>query len=183
MKKWFAGLLLLWPAFVTAAIEDDPVEVNASRENGRVTVTARFLVPVSRELAWGVLTDYEKMPVFLPNLSESKVVQKTGSVLRIQQKGTVPFVLFSINYVSMRDVELLPDFEIRSNSVDGNTGQIHSVSKLLSVNSQTEYKLSTDWTPTSQIIAVLGTGTLRDLISQQLQAMRREMLRRQLLAK
>ncbi len=182
MKKWFAGLLLLWPVFVAAAIEDDPVEVNANRENGRVTVTARFLAPVSCELAWGVLTDYEKMPAFLPNLSESKVVQRTGNILRIQQKGTVPFALFSVSYISVRDIELLPDFEIRSNSVDGNTGTIRSVSKLLSASNQTEYKLSTDWTPTSQIIAVLGTGTLRDLISQQLQAMRREMLRRQALA-
>lgn len=183
MKKRFAGLLLLWPIFVAAAIEGEPVEVDASRENGRVTVTARFVVPVSRELAWSVLTDYEKMSGFLPNLSESKVLQKTGSVLRIQQKGTVPFVLFSISYVSVRDVELMPDFEMRASSVDGNTGTIRSVSKLLSINNQTEYKLSTDWTPTSQIVAVLGTGTLRDLISQQLQAVRREMLRRQALAK
>src|SRR5476651_1959102 len=124
MKLWLAGLILLWAGNLSAAaaVSLDPVQVSVIHESDHVVLSAHFFVPVSREVAWGVLVDFDNMPHFLPYLKESKVLSHQGNALRIQQKGVVPVAFFEMNYTSVRDIELFPFSEIHSTTVGGDTG-------------------------------------------------------------
>ena len=51
----------------------------------RLAVQLRTTIPV--EVLWQVLTDYEQLETFIPNLVSSRLV-KDGSTVRLQQVGS-----------------------------------------------------------------------------------------------
>lgn len=179
MKRWLLMCCVLFHCGAAlAAVADDPIFVNVGREDDHVVLTARFGVPVTRELAWDVLVDFEHMPRFLPYLKESRVLFRRGNTLRVQQQGALPVAFFEIGYTSVRDIELFPLSEIHSISVGGDSGLTRSVARLLAGDAQTEISYRADWWPISQMAAGFGIDTARDLLYRQFSAMRGEMLRR-----
>lgn len=184
MKQWLLTCVLVMLSGWAAANTADPVQVDARTENDHIVLTVHFTAPVSADTAWGVLTDFEHMTSFLPYLKESKVLFRNANFMRVQQKGTVPVAFFQIAYNSIRDVEMLPAYEIHSSTSGGDAGLTRSVSKLVPGGSQkTELNYHADWWPSSQMIAGFGLNSMRDLLTQQFTAMRQEMLRRQQLQK
>lgn len=179
MRHWLIGICLgLYAIVCQAAILDDPIEVTVGSESDHVVLSAHFFVPVSREQAWGVLVDFERMPGFLPYLKESKVLFRHGNLLRVQQKGVVPIAFFDVGYTSVRDIELFPFSEIYATTVGGDSGLTRSVSRLLQGDRMTEIDYKASWWPTSSMLANYGMTTARDLLARQFNAMRTEMLKR-----
>ncbi|MDR3410092.1 MAG: SRPBCC family protein [Formivibrio sp.] len=179
MKSWLAGLLLLCAGGFSCAATLDPMQVSASHEGDHVVLLAHFVVPVSRDLAWGVMVDFENMTRFLPYLKESKVLFRQGNSLRVQQKGVVPVAFFEMSYTSVRDIDLFPESEIHSTSIGGDTGLTRGITKLAQLDKQTEISYRADWWPTSRMVEGFGLESARDLLSRQFTAMRDEMVRRQ----
>lgn len=173
MRRWLA-LLCLLPALLHA----EPIKVDIKKENGRIMLSAVFSVAVPRDVVWSVMTDYEHMPDFLPQMKSSKIVQKSGPNLRITQQGVVPVMFFDFSYESTRDIELLPPDEIRSHSVGGNTGPTRAVTHLQVRDQSTLVSYSATWTPASSMLASFGLDIMREQVSLQFSAMQQEMLRR-----
>ena len=44
--------------------------------------------PIPEQLFWDVLTDYENLSQFIPNLSTSELIQRQGQTVRLQQVGS-----------------------------------------------------------------------------------------------
>ena len=44
--------------------------------------------PIKESLLWDVLTDYDKLSEFIPNLASSKVLERTGNRVRLNQVGS-----------------------------------------------------------------------------------------------
>lgn len=183
MKHWLAGIALAFLSWRACALLPDAVEVSAHDESDHVVLSAHFFAPVTTELAWNVLIDFDHMTHFLPYLKESNVLWRNGNSLRVQQKGVVPMAFLNIGYTSVRDVDLLPMREIRSVSVGGDSGMMRSVSWLRQSGDRAEIEYRADWWPNSQMVAGFGMGTARDLLQRQFSAMRQEMLRRRQLPK
>lgn len=57
-------------------------------------VTASGAVRASPATVWKILTDYERMPDFVPDLETSKVVSRTGNRVIVEQFGTARFLFF-----------------------------------------------------------------------------------------
>lgn len=91
-----------------------PVQA-AARENGSLEVTvtrmhqdgeswfevrASAFAPASLQRTWQVLTDYERLPQFVPNLLSSKIVSRNGSEVTVAQKGYVRF-LFIVQEIDL----------------------------------------------------------------------------------
>ena len=51
----------------------------------RLAAELKSSLPV--QLVWDVLTDYENLSRFIPNLSTSEVIQRQGQTVRLQQVG------------------------------------------------------------------------------------------------
>lgn len=172
-------LVVVWLLLASAAVwAGEPIQVDVHRENGKVLLSAAFMVPVSRELAWSVLTDFDHMPQFLPNLKSSRIVQRDGNLLRVLQQGVVPLVFLQYSYESMREIELTPMQAVHSHSVGGNSGAIEAFTRLENREAQIRIQYSAVWTPSSSLVATMGLDTLREQLQLQFNAFQQEMLKR-----
>jgi ribosome-associated toxin RatA of RatAB toxin-antitoxin module len=85
---------LPWPA--AAASSGDGVEaITVREEQGTFTIAARFTVPASPAIAMAVLTDYDNIPRFLPNVRTSRVLERTDNRPLVEQEAVVRFMFFS----------------------------------------------------------------------------------------
>jgi ribosome-associated toxin RatA of RatAB toxin-antitoxin module len=85
---------LPWSA-AAAGADEDPQEVTVREEQGVFTIAARFTVPASPAIAMAVLTDYDNIPRFLPNVRTSRELERTGSRALVEQAAVVRFMFFS----------------------------------------------------------------------------------------
>ncbi len=60
----------------------------------RATVRADVTIPASKERVWAVLTAYEQLAEFIPNLTYSHVVQRQNEYLLLHQKGNIWLPLY-----------------------------------------------------------------------------------------
>ena len=51
-------------------------------------LAAELKSPLPVQLLWDVLTDYENLSRFIPNLSSSELIQRQGQTVRLQQVGS-----------------------------------------------------------------------------------------------
>jgi len=66
-----------------------PAQVRTQMTFSQITVEGSLSVPVSRAIAWQVLTDHEGFPAFVPGLQESRVIEVRGSEKIIAQRGEI----------------------------------------------------------------------------------------------
>lgn len=97
----FARLLLcLTIVFTLPAVAQTPhVEVAVKRidlEGEQVfDVTASGAVKASPAAVWKILTDYERMPEFVPDLEKTKLLSRAGNKATVEQYGVARFLFFS----------------------------------------------------------------------------------------
>ena len=106
-----AGALLLMPCAaigidVSSTVADRDVHVE--RANGGFTVDLLMHAPVSPTQAWNVLTDFDHMADFVPNLKTSQVVERSEALLRVSQTGTARYGVFWTDFESLREIRLMP---------------------------------------------------------------------------
>ena len=160
---------------------DAPVptpEAHVTQNGKEVDLDTSFTVPVSRDIAWQVLTDFEHMPQFVPNLASSKVLDKEGNKWKVEQTGKVSAGLFHVSYDSVRELTLTQPSEIKAHTVGGDSGAMESVTTLTEKNGETVVSYRAQWTPNSSLLGSLGAGSARSQLQHQFGAMENEMLKR-----
>ena len=70
-------------------------QVEVREAGGLYTVTARFDVPQAPAVALAVLTDYERIPHFMPDVRTSVVRQRAPGSLVVEQEAESRFMMFS----------------------------------------------------------------------------------------
>jgi ribosome-associated toxin RatA of RatAB toxin-antitoxin module len=89
-----------------------PVQANANRviRNGEplFEVTAIGFVHASAEQAWQVLTDYEHLPDFVPDLVSVRLLSRSGNVARIEQRSSAGFLFMSHTIRMLLQIEEVP---------------------------------------------------------------------------
>ncbi|MEO6222441.1 MAG: SRPBCC family protein [Vicinamibacterales bacterium] len=70
-------------------------QVSVREERGIYHVSATFDVPQSPAVVFAVLTDYEHVPKFMPDVRTSVVREREGGRVVIEQEATAKFMLFS----------------------------------------------------------------------------------------
>ncbi len=85
-----------------AATGQAPVTVTEA--NGVFTVGAAFAVSESPQTVIAVLTDYDRIPTFMPDVEVSRVIERTASGLVVEQKAVSRFMLFSKTVHLLLDV-------------------------------------------------------------------------------
>jgi len=114
--KHFACWLLL--CGIAHAAEDLTVE--ASRKGAYVEVRARASFEAPLSLVWTTLTDYERLPEFIPGLRKSRVISRIGSTAIVEQSGEARFLMFTFPIdVTVESTERPPS-SIRVRALSGN---------------------------------------------------------------
>lgn len=176
----FAALLLTHQAISgaaeTAAVRDSDVRVEHTGEG--ITVDVNMQAPVSQAIAWAVLTDFEHMAEFVPNLKSSQILARGEGTLRVHQKGTARYGIFSTDFDSIREIALSPPREIRAHGVGGNIKKMESVMRLETDGEVTRMKYHAEVWPDFWLPPLLGPSFVRHETAEQFSALIAEMLRR-----
>lgn len=120
--RWAAWALLLAAGGALAA---EDLRVEAERRSDGVEVRARAFIAAPPALVWRVLTDYERLPQFVPGMAKSLVRERHGNHLRLEQSGEARFLLFSFPIeVDLQVTESPPDTVV-SRAIGGNLRRMH----------------------------------------------------------
>jgi ribosome-associated toxin RatA of RatAB toxin-antitoxin module len=117
-------LLLVCTAAVATAAD---VSVQATRDGEAVEVEAVAEIAVGLARAWEVLTDYNRLSQFVPDLHESRVVARKGNSVVVEQKGAARFLFFSYPIEVQLAVTEHPRQRIESRAIAGNFRELRSV--------------------------------------------------------
>ena len=71
---------------------------------GARRLAAQLRTPLSLALLWKVLTDYENLSTFIPNLASSTVLDKTANTVRLAQVGSQQ--LLGLKFSAQVELEL-----------------------------------------------------------------------------
>jgi ribosome-associated toxin RatA of RatAB toxin-antitoxin module len=89
-----AGLCLTTPAASTDAPLPAP-QVSVEQANGVYRVRAQFVVPQTPAAALTVLTDYEQIPRFMPEVKSSVVRERSAGRVIVEQEAVARMMMFS----------------------------------------------------------------------------------------
>ena len=109
---WLAfALSLPWGPLVAAPSE---IEVDAARAGELIEVRAQATVKAPLAVVWSTLTDYERLPEFIPGLKKSRILSRVGATTMIEQSGEARFLFWSVPIeVTVESTERPPHIEVR----------------------------------------------------------------------
>ena len=159
--------------------EPPMISVRVEQRGGAFIVDACGKIPVAPATAWDVLTDFEHMASILNNLSESRIVNRNGNTLTVQQHGTAHYGPFSYDFDSLREIVLEPRRRIVARQISGRAKQFSSVARVTPVKDGTQLRYHAEIEPDGAAGRWFGRPFVQDEINEQLTLMAREMLRRE----
>ena len=89
------ALLPLLSCTVVVAHAAAQVVVQAQRQGDAVQVQAQATVKAPHELIWQTLTDYNHLAEFVPGITKSRVLQRLGNQITVEQVGEARLWFFT----------------------------------------------------------------------------------------
>lgn len=80
---------------ITLADTASVSRVDVTEAGGVYSVTAAFAVSESPDVVMSVLTDYERIPAYMPDMEISKVIERTAVGMVVEQQAVSKFAMFS----------------------------------------------------------------------------------------
>lgn len=96
-------------------------------------ITAQIAIAHPPEPIWKVLTDYEALPEFLPNLAKSQRLEHPDGGIRLEQVGMQRLLRFNFRARVVLDLEETFPQEIRFRMVEGDFRQFEGCWQLAPV--------------------------------------------------
>lgn len=161
------------------------VDVKTSHSGDVVAVRAQATIAAPLDVVWGTLTDYERLPEFVPGLKKSKVIARNGTMVTVQQSGEARFFFSRIPIeVTLESTEAAPhSIEVRR--IAGNIKRLDGryETQALQASAGQPAQVELRWTghiePEGGLPPLVGEALMRRSIRQQFAGMVREIERRE----
>jgi ribosome-associated toxin RatA of RatAB toxin-antitoxin module len=108
-RRLTAAVIFFFLMHGTVAVAEQPANLTVREEKGVYTVFAHFLVDQSPSVALTVLTDYEQIPRFMPDVRTSIVRERGTGWAVVEQEAVSAFMMFSKRVHLVLDIEEQPD--------------------------------------------------------------------------
>ena len=102
-------VLVLLAATVSVAATGNAPEITVREAEGVYSVGATFTVAAPVDAVWAVLTDYDNIPTFMPDVRRSRVLDRENGFVRVEQHAVASFMLFSRDLHLVLMIEEGPD--------------------------------------------------------------------------
>lgn len=159
-----------------ASVHSD--QVVATRTDDGFTVDVDIVIAVPVSVAWAVITDFQHMAEFVPNLTESQVLERNPTGLRVRQRGYKRIGPFSFDFEYLREIRMTPESELRAQGIGGSFKRIETITRLKSVAQGTRLEYHVEAQPNFWVPPWIGPLILRDQTAEQFSALVAEMLKR-----
>jgi ribosome-associated toxin RatA of RatAB toxin-antitoxin module len=104
LHGWIAAGLATALLSTGIAASDGAPDLAVREDHGVYFVTARFHVQQPAKAVWNVLTDYEQIPRFMPQIKTSIVVERAPGHAVVQQEADSRFMMFSKRVFLLLDI-------------------------------------------------------------------------------
>lgn len=180
LKGWtWLTVAMLMFAGNTSVAADSPIRsVDATYADGAYVLNAVMFAPVSQAVAWDVLTDFDHMAQWVPNVAESKVVNREDASVTIEQHGVAKYGAASFPYTTERKMELTPPNTIKTSQIRGSLRRVESTLQLEPEGQGTRINYHLEIVPSILTAAIMSKSFLEHEIGEQFTAIIAEMVRR-----
>ena len=135
-------------------------------------------VAVSRELAFQVLTDYDRMADFLPGMVASEVVSRRGNHVVVEQSADEGVFLFRQRVEVRLAIEELPPSRLSIRALAGSFKELEASYVLTRTREVTRIEYRARFIPGFDVPPVLGLYAIQHSLERHLGALAGEMRRR-----
>lgn len=159
-----------------AVAQDITAEVTAQGEF--INVRASVELPVSRALAWSVLTDYDRLAQFIPDMEYSRVVSRGPDGLVVAQKGRYGVLFFARDIEVQLAVIESPPHTVVSRFIAGNVRDMSGRYDLSETATGMRLVYQGRLLPAEDLPPLIGLAMVRYALERHFAAMVREIERR-----
>ena len=176
---WLLCLAALAPLGLAADTDVADVSVTALRNGEGFDVEASAEFDAGAELAWAVLTDYDRLAEFIPGMNQSRVVSRDGHAVVVDQSGEASLLFFTFPIQVRLAIEEQPYDRIESRAISGNFRELSGNYRLEVRGTRLLLRYSGRMTPDFAVPPLIGTLLVRKTVAKRFRAMVDEILRRQ----
>jgi hypothetical protein len=155
------------------------VDVQATREGDVLLIEASAEFEGTVAQTWQVLTDYDNLAKFIPNLSLSRVTARSADAITVEQKGEARLLVFSIPIEVRLAITESPHTKVSSRAVAGNFREMSGVYVVDAQGARIRLRYSGRMVPDFFVPPLVGTWVLRNNVETTFSALVDEILRRQ----
>lgn len=177
----FSALLVLIAC--AAPVAAQTIALETYRRGDAVTVYAEVELAVDAKLAWDVLSDYDHLSHFIPDMSVSRVLSRTGDTALVEQKGEFGFLFFHQPVELRLEIVETPRKTIVARAVGGSFREMSGRYDLEDLGGRVKIAYTGRFVPDFALPPFLGVVAIRHTAATQLSAMVDEILRRDARAK
>ena len=175
---WWLALALLLAALACRAAPAPIRDIRVVQDGSTYVCDVDMLVAVPHAVAWSVLTDFDHMAQWVPNVRSSRVVQRGAGTITVEQRGVVKLGIAGFPYATERRIDLHPPAAIHATQTKGSLQRVESLMLLEPEGAGTHLTYHLELVPSRIAGAVLSTSTLEQELAEQFGAIIGEMLRR-----
>ena len=160
------------PAFAQARNLDVRVERVHTDAGGVYEVNARGEVAAAPAAVWRILTDYDRMAEFVPDLRSAKVLSRSGDEATIEQVGVARLLFFSRDIRLVVQVREQPMSQIDISLVDGDMRVYRCTWRLVPMpeTGGTRVIYSGEMAPKFYVPGMLGANLIRSDVEKMMAA-------------
>jgi hypothetical protein len=161
----------------SAADPDLDVKVQIVGEEIRAQVSLFVRAPQQR--VWEVITDFERAPQYTRDLQVSRVMSRSGDVLRVFQKNVVRYGPFVMPVETVREVRLAAPSRAESRLLGGSIKRYDSTTELAAEGEGTRLTFRSLAIPGTVFAGMADASTVREQTLERFKELRAEILRRE----
>jgi carbon monoxide dehydrogenase subunit G len=160
------------------------ISLETYRQGDAISVFAEVLLDVDPKLAWDVLSDYDHLAQFIPDMIVSRVLSREGNTVIVEQKGEFGVLFFRQPIdLRLRIVEV-PHTSIVAHAVGGSFREMSGRYDLdETAGGHVKLSYTGRFVPGFSLPAFLGIIGVRHTAATQLTALVDEIMRRDALGK
>lgn len=183
MQPWrlpTVAFALVLSAYGPAARPAEQLSVEAERQGEGIEIRASAVVFAPLALVWEVLTDYEKLPRFIPGIARSSVRSRDGGRVVVDQVGEARFLFFVFPIETRLEVIESARERVTSRAVSGNLRRMLGRYDIALDEPRGTCLLTYQGTiePDFALPPLIGVAAMRAMVEEQFTAMVAEIERR-----
>jgi len=178
----FFFTLAVAPGLVRAAAAE-AIETRIERQGEYITVKASALMQVDARIAWEVLSDYDNLARFIPDMKSSRAVSRDGNRVLVEQKGEFGFFFYRQPVDVILEVVEEPRRRIDARRISGNIRDLETHYDLKASDAGVELDYAGRFIPDFSVPPLFGMPMVRRIVERRFRAMVEEIVRRDALAR
>ncbi|MBT2321122.1 SRPBCC family protein [Variovorax paradoxus] len=160
------------------------VSIETSGQGELITVTASADMQVDPRTAWNVISDYDHLAEFIPYMHSSRVIQRDGDTLLVEQTGEIALLFFQQPVEVKLAVVESPPRRIVARAVGGNLKEMEGRYALETLSTgEVRLSYSGRLVPEFPVPPIIGKMAVRSVLAKQFTALVNEIHRRDGLAR